>query len=100
MSNVGRLIHRERLGRGLSIKELATTTGRSLDHLKLVEGGKLRGTPETLRCIAAMLGISTETMCEAFMEDARATAAWEWGRTINARQSVINKGVGIRSNVT
>lgn len=100
MSNVGRLIHRERLSKGLSIRQVATITGRSLGHLKQVEYGYLRGTPETLRCVAAALGISVDTMCEAFMEDAQDTAAQEWNRTLNAQQSVMNKGVEIRSIVT
>jgi transcriptional regulator with XRE-family HTH domain len=99
MSNVGKLIRNVRTEQGLTINDLAATTGCSPDHLRTIERSNIYGTPYTLCAIAAVLGIDETLMYETYLQDVREDAILVWRTRPKARRSVTNKGVEIRSKV-
>lgn len=78
MSNVGRLIHRERLLKDLSIKQVAIAVEKSPGYIGDIEHGRLSGSPDVLRAIAALLSISEHRMRDAYTSDAFDNAARLW----------------------
>lgn len=87
MSNVGKLIHRERLNKEQTIKALALAIGRSQSYVCDIERGSLaQGTPATLRAIAVVLGIQESRMRDAYMKDKAASALVAWEHNFNERQ--------------
>lgn len=86
MSNVGRLIHRERLAREQTIKAIAVAIGRSHGYICDIERGAVHGTPNTLRAIAVVLGVQESRMRDAYMQDKAEAAQLAWVHNFNERQ--------------
>ena len=78
MSNVGRLIHRKRILKELTIKEVATRVDKSPGYVGDIEHGRLVGSPDVLRAIAVELSIDEQRMQDAYLQDATDNATRQW----------------------